>query len=166
MYLSSLQPQKNQPKLPFDAAPDMRAQQKTFHKAVEIALSPLSIVNEIKKGTIQADDVKHFISMYPDVNNLLQKKLTEEVTKQQLSGKVPSRQVRQGLSMFLGANLTSTMLPQNIVAAQSVFAKKQQQQSQGAPAKSNKKGTSTLTKSDDSFLTSTQARAKRQQGMS
>lgn len=163
-YLSSLKPQKNMPKLAFDHEPDQTEQKKKYHSALEIAAHPLAVFDKIHSGKINADDVMHFKNLYPEMDGVLQKKLTEEITNAQLKGHKPSYKVRQGMSLFLGVPLSGEMTPQNIQAAQAVFqaqkgAANQQQPEGGKP----KKNTSSLTKSDDAFLTGNQARTARQQ---
>lgn len=162
-YLSSLRPQENQPKLAFDDHPDIREQKRSYNRALDIANAPLGILKEIHDGTLETDHVKHLNAMYPEVNGLLQKKMTERIIKAQLDGEKPTYKVRQGMSMLMGTALSGEFTPQGIQAAQAVFAQKgaQQQQSQ-APTK-NKKNTNTLTKSDRSYLTDSQARVTRQQ---
>jgi hypothetical protein len=163
-YLMGLRPGKNQPRLPFDAEPDMRKQKKAYDRALDIAISPMRVMDEIKRGTIEADHIKHLNSMYPELLSLLQKRVTTKVTEAQLSGKKPSAKVRQGLSLLLGAPLTSGMTPQAIQAAQAVFSSGLSQPPTKPPQKAPG-GTSktSLTKSDQSFLTGQQAREKRAQ---
>ncbi len=162
-YLTSLKPPENVPRAAFDAAPDMREKNRTYKRALDIAAKPLSIMDEIKKGTLEPDHVKHFNALHPELNGLLQKKLTESIVKAQLTGKKPSYAVRQSLSMFMGTALSAEMQPQNIQAAQRVFAKGggEDQQAQKQKAAPKKSSTSSLTKSDDAFLTSNQARQTR-----
>lgn len=162
-YLASQKPQEYTPKLAFDPEPDQREQEKSYHKAKEIAVHPLSILHKIQQGTIEPIHVKHFSQMYPDLNDSLQKKLTEKITEAQLKGEKPSYTTRQGLSMLLGTPLSSEMTPASIQAAQAVFQQQSQPQP-SAPAKGkSKKGTSSLSKSDQSFLTSNQALVSRSQ---
>lgn len=163
-YLNSQKPVENTPKLAFDPEPDQRDQEKAYQKAKEIAVNPLSILHEIKEGTIEPIHVKHFNSMYPELNDSLQKKLTENISQAQLNKEKPSYMARQGLSMLMGTPMSSEMTPQNIQAAQAVFQQQQSQPQPSAPAKGkSKKGTSSLSKSDQSFLTSNQALVSRSQ---
>lgn len=164
-YLNSLKPQKNLPKLAFDPEPDQRQQKKSYKKAVEMAAHPLSILDKIKTGKVDIEDIKNLKNLHPEVDEVIQKKMTEKIIKDQFSGKKPSYKVRQGMSLFLGTPLSGEMAPQNILAAQSVFAAKKSagEPQQGQPPKGNKKSTSSLTKSDDAFLTGNQARTARQQ---
>lgn len=162
-YLNSLRPNKNQPKLAFDSPPDLSRQQKTFHKALDLANCPLGIMKEIKNGTIEADHVKHINVMYPEVHDFLKKTLTDRITKAQMAGEKPPYKIRQGLSLLMGTSLSSELSPQNIQAAQASFA----QAAKPSEAAPHPQGTSSqkqkLTKSDQSYLTGGQALQKRAQ---
>ncbi len=166
-YLNALRPQDNTPKLAFDPEPDQRQQKKAYDKAVKIAHDPLSVLREIKKGTIEPDDVRHLNEMYPELNEAIQKKVTKKIVEAQLSGKKPSYTMRQGLSLFMGTPLSGEMTPQNIRAAQAVFQSQGSPQ-QGAPQQGQKppKKTSALSKSSQAFLTGGQSVARRQQRQS
>jgi hypothetical protein len=157
-YLNSIRPLKFAPKLAFDSEPDNRDQKKSYKSALDIANKPLSILGKIQKGTVQANDIKHFTSMYPEMHDHLSKKITEKIMEAQLKGQKPNHKVRQGLSMFLGAPLSGEMKPANIMAAQATF---QMQQAQPAPAP--KKKLSAIGKTDDHHLTAIQAATGRQQ---
>lgn len=162
-YLTSLRPQKNVPKLAFDEEPDTTDQERRYQKALHIAVNPLHVLDKIKDGSIEPDHLTHFKSMYPGMDDALQKKITERITEAQLKGEKPKAHVRQSLSMFMGTALSSDLSPQYIQAAQATFQMQQQAGPQGQPAAKNKKGTSSLSKSDQSFLTSNQSRIERQQ---
>lgn len=163
-YLNTLRPSKNAPRLAFDAQPDDRKQKKTYQRALAVANSPLKILDEIKRGTVEPDDIKHLSKMFPEVVSMLQKKVTERISKSQLSEQRPSSKVRQGLSMLLGTPLSGELTPQGIQAAQAVFARAGKQSSpEGAPSKPSGTKVSALSKSDRAFLTDDQARMARQQ---
>lgn len=155
-YLASMQPQKHQSKLAFDDAPDDTEQNRTYDKALRVAAQPLSVLNHIKNGTIEPEQIKHLSSMYPELTDHLQKKITERITQAQLKGEKPSYKVRQGLSMLMGTSLSGEMTPSSIQAAQAVFAPKQ------APTSPAKKGASELAKAGKAFQTPDQARQERQ----
>lgn len=164
-YLTQLRPGANAPKLPFDDEPDQTTQKKSYDKALRIAAKPLSILDEVKRGTLDAEHMRHFNAMHPELKSLITKKMTEEIVKAQVKGKKPPYATRQAMSMFLGTSLSSELTPQNIQAAQAVFQKQKgsQQQQQAPMAKGPKKSLSSLTKSDDAFLTGNQSRTKRMQ---
>lgn len=162
-YLNSLRPQENTPKLAFDDEPDTTEQKKTYNKALEIAANPLSILHEINDNTLDHEQVAHFKGMFPDLDNHLQNKISEKITQAQLDGKKPSYQTRQGLGTYLGVPLSSENSPAMINAAQNSQTLSTPPPQQNKSPQKNKKGTSSLTKSDQSFLTGNQALAARQQ---
>ncbi len=166
-YLIGLRPGTTQSRLPFDDAPDTRKQKKSYDRALHVAVNPMSVMKEIQKGTIEPEHIKHLNAMYPELTTLIQKKVTEKVVQSQLDGKKPPRHVRQGLSMLLGAALSTEFTPAGIQAAQSVFSRGVGQppttpepQGQSSAGGGNK---SKLSKSDQAFLTGPQAREKRAQ---
>jgi hypothetical protein len=162
-YLNSLRPQKNSPKLAFDHEPDDTEKKRSYDKALNIAVDPLNIMHEIKKGSLEQEQVKHFNGLYPELNSHLQDKLMMRISEAQLKGEKPSYKVRQALSMFMGTPLSGELTPQGIQAAQSVFQSPQAPQQQGQTVTKNKKNTSPLTKSDQAFLSASQTLEKRQQ---
>lgn len=156
-YLNSLRPQEHEPRLAFDDPPDQTEKKKNYHRAMKIALNPLNIFDEVKKGTIDPEHVQHFQTMYPETAQLIQKKLTERISQAQLKDEMPPYHVRTGMSLLLGTPLDSTLMPHVIQAAQAVFAPVPQPLQQGASTK-NKKNTSTLTKAPNQYMTAEQAR--------
>lgn len=164
-YLGSLRPQEHMPKLAFDAKPNSKEQQRSYSRALDIALRPMSVLDKVRDGSLEPEHMKHFTSMFPEVNSLLMKKLTERISKAQMDGEKPTYKVRQGLSMFMGAALSGEFLPQNIVAAQQVFQRQQQAASpqQGQQTAAPKKNKQSLAKSSQAFLTGSQALVSRQQ---
>lgn len=159
-YLNSLKPQEHSAKLAFDDEPDQRDASKSYHRAIDIANNPLSVLSKIKKGTIEPEHIKHLNAMYPELSQSLQKKVTSKITEAQVKKEKPSYKIRQGLSLLMGTPLSGEMSPQNIQAAQATFVK----------ASSNKEQTekppkhpTQLTKSAQAFLTGPQALTRRQQ---
>ncbi len=162
-YLNSLRPQKYQPKLVFDDEPDTTTQKKAYKRALHIAAHPTSVLDKVRKGTLEPEHIKHLNALYPELNNALQKKLTEKITEAQLKGEKPSFKVRQSLSLLMGAALSGEMTPQNIMAAQATFQSKQNQPQQAGDSGATKSKGSALTKASQSLLTADQAAASRQQ---
>lgn len=161
-YLNSQRPQENMPRLAFDAEPDQSVQKKSYESARNIAAHPLGILKHVQDGTLEQEHIGHFNAMYPELGEALQKKLTEKVIDAQLKGKKPSYKARSALSMFLGAPLSGELLPSNIQAAQSVFAKQAAaKQSKDQEPRKIKKSSVSLTKSSEAYLTDDQAREKR-----
>lgn len=162
-YLNSVRPQKNAQKLPYDDEPNQKEQKRFYEQALDLANKPLSILNHVKDGSLTPQQMKHFVSMYPEMHSHLSKKMTEKIIESQIKKEKPVYKTRQGMSLFLGAALDSTFTPMGIQTAQAVFAmNRPQQQQQQQPVK-NKKGTSTLSKVSTSHLTDDQAREQRAQ---
>ena len=123
-YLNSLRPVDTPETLPFDVKKDRTEQHKTYNRALDIASSPLSVVDRIKDGSIGIDHMKHLTQMYPEIYRALSKRITKRIVENQIDEKRPPFKIRQGLSLFLGSPMESTFLPQNIMAAQGVFKPK------------------------------------------
>src|SRR6185312_8615086 len=162
-YLSSLKPDPFPPKLPFDDAPDQSMQQKSYKKAMKIALNPMTILKEIHQGTIEPEDLTHFNSLYPETASLMKNRLTKKIMQYTLEGKKPPYHVRQALSMLMGTDLSSETSPQTVQAAQATFIKPQPQQQAQQQLPKSKKGSQALTKIANGYMTQTQARSQRQQ---
>jgi hypothetical protein len=153
-YLQSLVPEKYPAHLPFDKKPDQTKQEKTFDKASRLALHPLSILQTVKDGRLNSDDMKHFTSMYPDVHEYLKKKITEKIVDAQMKGEKPPSKSRSSMSLFMGTPLESTLTQPMIAAAQMSFSS---DQPPGGPAKSS----SQLNKSAVKYQTAGDAAAAR-----
>lgn len=164
-YLTSLKPHNAGPAKPFDDKPDLTEKKRTYDRALDIAAEPLSILEEIGKGTLEAEHLKHFNSMVPELGSLLKKKATEHIVKAQIKGEKPPYKVRQALSLFLGTNLSSDLSPESIQAAQQVFAQKAQPTQAPQKPQKAKGNKSALTNTDKSYLTGAQAIERRQQKM-
>lgn len=156
-FLNSIKPTENMPKLPFDKAPKNKQEMRDYDKAIDLANNPLSILNKVKSGTLLPTHMKAFTSMYPELHSELSKQMTKKISEIQADeSKRPKYHTRQAMSLFLGASLDSTMTPQNIMAAQSVFA--QQKAQMQAPAK--KGSDSGMSKVAQAAMTPAQAREK------
>lgn len=161
-YLTSQQPQQVVPKFAFDKKPNQSMQEKQYDKALDIAVHPLGILDKIKEGRLTQQDMGHFTSLYPELHDHLQKKITERITEAQMKDEKPSSKVRQSLSLFMGAPMTASLSQPMLAAAQATFASKQQQPS-AEPVQKNKKNTSTLNKVAQDYRTSADAATQRGQ---
>jgi hypothetical protein len=165
-YLNSIRPPDQKvPALPFDDLPDQTQAKKSYNKALDIANKPLSILQEVKNGTIDPEHIAHFQSMYPEINELLQKKITNKIVQDQVNSKTdkPPYHVRQGLSLLLGTPLSSDTVPGNIQAAQSAFMKQQPSPQQGQGLPRSKIGSKALEKMGSALMTDSQSRQTRMQ---
>jgi len=161
-YLNGLRPQEVESAFPFDKMHQDPAKEKTYNKAVTIADKPLSIINHIQKGTLEPEHLAHLKQMWPEVHGQLSKKIIERMTEARMKKEtMPPYHVRQGLAMFLGAPLDSSMTPTAIQAAQSVFMK-QKMAAQPGQATKPKKNTSKLGEIGRQHQTPGQAAESRQ----
>lgn len=157
-YLNNLRPSKIQTKLPFDRDPSQKQKEKSYKKAVELAANPMSILNGVNSGRLTTEDMAHFKSMWPEVYELLSKKMTERISKAQLDGEVPTYSKRKAMSLFLGCDLDSTTSPIAIASVQGLYSMRKQQAIQAVQG--SKKA---LAKSSSSYQTPEQSREKRTQ---
>lgn len=163
-YLNGLRPLPNQAKLAFDDSPSDTEKKKTYDRALNLAISPIRILDHVNKGDLTPEDMKHFTSLYPEVHKYLSQQMAKRITEAQLKGEKPPYAKRQAMSLFLGTNLDTSTTPAAIQAAQNVFMQKQAAQQMPQPGK-NKKGTSSLAKASQSYLTDDQAAQRRQQSV-
>jgi hypothetical protein len=163
-YLTSIRPQPPKGALPFDTPLPNKDGERHYNKAIDIANDPLSILNKIKSGTITPDHVEHFKQLYPELHNHLSKKLIDKMGESKLdSDKVgkPTYRVRQGMGLFLGSPLDSTLTPQSMIAAQSVFQQQASQPAPNTPVQKSKRNTSKMGEMSKNLETNDQARAAR-----
>lgn len=159
-YLNANRPQPNN-KLPFDTEIKDVQKENSYNKLLDMANKPLSILKHINKGTLNSENLKHFVNMYPELHNQLSKKITEHIVNKQMDEEKPNYKMRQSLSLFLGSPLDSTMSPNGIQAIQATFAPKGVQPPQQKPKKASNK--SSLDKVAKEYKTQDQAAASRQQ---
>jgi hypothetical protein len=140
-YLNSQRPLKKTGGLVYDRDIPNPHHERAYDKTVGLANKPLSILKHVKDGTLVPKQVEDLNAMYPELYDHLKKKVTERISHGQLKKeKKPNYKTRQSLSLFLGANLDSSMIPQNIMAAQAVFANQQAQQNVAKLNSLNKMG--------------------------
>lgn len=163
-YLTSLMPQDPMGQLPFDDKPDLRNAEQSYNSALSIAAHPLKILHEIKEGTLDPDNLKHFTALYPELKSYMEKEMTKTISANQVDGKEPpSYKIRQGLSAFMGVPLDGTLTQQNMISAQSTFMKQKAQNQQQAQQGTNKakKGTAPLKNTATNHLTADQANIRK-----
>lgn len=158
-YLQSLRPQQKQG-LPLDTRYESPEAKRQYDKALDIAIQPLNILEKVRKGNVTQEDMKHFVGMYPELHSYLGQKIQEKLIDSVVKEQKPDYETRQGMSMFLGAPLESTLTPASIQAAQQVFV--QQKAGQPAPMKPKKASGTSGEKLAQSYLTQEQAAQKRQ----
>lgn len=158
-YLTSLQPNKNPPMLPFDRKPNQEMQKKKYSQALEVAVNPLSVLDKIQSGRLTKSDMLNLGSMYPELQSHLQKQITNRIVQAQIDGERPNKNARASLSLFMGAPMGSTMKQPMIAAAQATFS--MHKKSEENPVK--KTGSDALRKASDGYKTASDAGVARTQ---
>ena len=131
-YLNSLKP-KTPPMGPLDTPPPPdKMQTAQYDRQVDIAQQPLLILQHVKDGTLQPQDITTLTMLYPQLKASLLKEASEALIAAKSEGtEIPYRQ-KMSMSLLLGQPLDSTMTPfamQSIMKAQG--PQQMQQQSKG-----------------------------------
>lgn len=148
-YLSTLKP-KTEPANPLDAKriPNFVEESK-YQRALGIAQQPLVTLNYLHQGQLTSQDVITLKTIYPALYGRLSQQITSQLAETLTKGEEIPYETRMGLSLFLGMNLDSSMMPQSIVAAQPLPEQQEQSKPQGGkpPAYSSVKGLDNIGKS-------------------
>jgi len=144
---------------PLDQKPVVsKAEQEKYDRALDIAQQPLMVLEHIKNGTLQPQDVQVFNSIYPALHQKLISKLTEDLTNHLAKDREIPYQTRMGLSLFMGQALDSTLTPQGIMAAQSANVHVNAQNAADQPQIRQKHSMNALNKLAQNDMTAAQAR--------
>ncbi len=157
-YLSTLRPNLD----PLGPLDKVRVASSTedakYNRALDIAQSPLIVVDAIKKGELTLDDMKHVKTMYPELSNRISEKLTAELMEHKSQdGTIPYK-TKLALSVWAHQPLDASMSQQSIMSNQSSFMNMQTPRAPagaGTPAKAS----ATLNKIGASNMTLQQSRA-------
>lgn len=117
-YLSALKPD-TAPKAPLDGKVKANATQEArYNSALDIANTPLLVIDKIKKGTLTTNDIQDISAMYPSLANKLKMKLFEQVVENQAKDIRIPYHTKLSLSLFMGQPLESSMMPASIQSNQ------------------------------------------------
>jgi hypothetical protein len=159
-YLNSVRP--SAPKVsPLDSPQRIDPMQKQeWIRTLGIAEQPLTVLQHIKSGTLQPNDIKTLNTLYPSLYQKISGQLVTEISRRtDKSDPIPYR-TKMGMSLFLNQPMDSTMQPESIIAAQPVPAQPQRE--------SGKKPTAQSAKSADkvsaSYMTPQQLRQAQHSG--
>lgn len=153
-YLASIKP-KPMKLGPLDREiPPSKQDIARYNRALDIAISPVSILQHVKDGTLLPSDINDLNSMYPGLYKQFSAKLTEEITNQAANEELMPYKTKIGLSLFLGQALDTSMSPSSIQAAQPKPKAPSPQQEAKGSGKGSKKA---LEKMPSHYMTNTQA---------
>lgn len=89
-----------------------------YNRALDIAAQPALVMQHIKNGTLQPNDIVDLKSMYPNLYTNLASKLSNEMVNMEADHEDIPYKTKVSMSLFLGQPLDSTMTPTSIMAAQ------------------------------------------------
>lgn len=147
------------------------AQMARYNRALDIAQSPMIVLDHVKQGTVQVTDLQDLKAMYPALYARTAQKLSNDMIHASEQGVLIPYKTRLGISLFLGQPVDSSMQPMSIQSAQGTFAPTQSPQGGGAtPADGSKitaKAGTSLEKGAKSYQTpGQQAASARERGRS
>lgn len=117
-YLNSLRPSDARP-APLDPPREPNDIEKAqFNRALEIAESPLLVMQHIKDGSLTPSDMKTLIVLYPKLYESYKEQLMGSVIKAQEKGNEIPYKTSMALSLFMGQPMDSSLMPNNIQANQ------------------------------------------------
>jgi hypothetical protein len=162
-YLNSIRPAGKRMSPLDPELPPSDVEKIAYNRALNIAQQPLSILEHVKKGTVQLEDMKALNVMYPALYKKLQKSLLLQMTEALNKKKPIPYETRLGLSLFMGQPLDSSMTPEAIQAAQPKPAPYGQQPQPGGQQMA-KKSMTALNKLPGAYQTASQARQNAREG--
>ena len=139
-----------------------------FNRYAEVVENPLSVLTHVKNGTILPQDLETLSTVYPALYNNMKSQVVDKLTNylsKHDAASLPYK-TKLGLSAFLGQNLDSTTMPQNIMNNQMnlVINELQRQQQQMQAVRPSKTGMSKM-KSYENDMTSNQSAVMRHSQM-
>jgi len=159
-YLNSLKPAstKTHPLDP-DTPPDKIAESK-YDRQLGLAENPVSILNHVKDGSLQPQDVTTVKTLYPDLAKSIGEKAFAKLIDEKTKGKHISYKHKMGLSLLLGQPLDSTMTPQAMQAIMASQGPQQAANQSKGPPKKKASGVelSQINKTNELYQTNTQDR--------
>lgn len=134
-YLKTIKPQGFKPGPLDKEIPPSKSEMARYNRALEIAQQPAIVLQKIKNGTLQVNDIKDLSNMYPALYSKMQQQLLQQAANIEHNGGTVPYKTRMSMSLFMSEPLDATMQPQSIIAAQ---PKPQQQPQQ--PQQNSTKG--------------------------
>lgn len=153
-YLNSIKPREHTFGPLDKPIPPQPVEIARYNRALNIAQSPMTVLQHVKDGTLQPSDIQDLHSMYPSLYQQMAKKLTNEVVNHKADDGMIPYKTRVGISMFLGQPMDASMQPLSIQSAQ---PKPKPMPQQGPAPGAGPKSTKSLGKNIPSYMTPNQA---------
>lgn len=118
-YLASLRP-NTEALSPFTGKQVASAEQDgNYTKALQIAESPLLVLDKVKAGSLTQQDVQHLMAMYPGLAQRMGNKLQQQLIEQSKDGHIDvPYKTQMAMSVLLGTSLVPSLQPMAIMSAQ------------------------------------------------
>lgn len=164
-YLSSKLP-KSSSTLPFDKQTNpSKLQKKKWLDIYNAIDDPISILKEVKKGTLTSHQKDAVKTVYPELFNEMKQKMLEQMALTKNNYKIPNK-TKMSIWQFLEIPLKSTMTPQSLQAIiRSANRNQSQEQQNQMRNKVSGAQLSQINKVNDIYPTSLQARESQKQKM-
>jgi hypothetical protein len=153
-YLNSIKPVPHKLGPLDNEVPPQPVEIARYNRALDIAQQPAIVMQHIKNGTLQPSDIKDLNAMYPALYQSMSNSLTNALVDAKQGKVIVPYKTRIGISLFLGQPIDMTMQPMSIIAAQPMPTP--MPAAQGGAKGKTRKGTSTLGKSNSSYMTGDQ----------
>lgn len=101
----------------WEATPSQKAK---FNKYYQIVNDPISVLNQVKNGTLSSEAMETLQTVHPDLLQKMRQEVMQNMTSKKISNLNYSTKIT--LSKFLGQPLESAMMPQVVMANQASFA--------------------------------------------
>lgn len=134
-YLNSIKPQPPRAS-PLDEGKISDEQHEAYRRQLSIMNDPGIVTSHVAAGTLQPQDLKTLSTVYPEYTKQLQNQVNMALIEHATKGEIVPHAARASASMLLGQPLDSTMMPQNIIAAQPMPKPGPQLPNTGTPKKS------------------------------
>lgn len=134
-YFQGLKPRASQASPLDPIIPPSRSDKAMYDRQLRIAEHPLSILEHVKKGTLQIQDLKTLHTIYPSVAQAITQKAAESLIESKEHNKFIPYKQKQGLALLLGQPLDTIQTPQAMQAIIQANAPTQSPQDQGSKPK-------------------------------
>lgn len=163
-YLQTLKPTKTT-LAPLDEPFEPPFAQDRYDRALDIAAQPISILQDVKEGTLTPERMQDLQAMYPSLYSSMKQELNTHLIEHISKGETVPYRTQISLSQFLGSPLDSTISQPSILAAQMAQNRNSSQEAQQnmAPEKPKGKSMKSLNKWGESYATASQARESQKQ---
>lgn len=160
-YFKTLKPIQSQESPLDEVSPPDKGEVERYHRQLDIAQNPMLIVQHMRDGTIQPQDLVTVGTIYPALHQSMINKANEALVEAKTKKKEITYKQKMGLSALLGQPLDSTMTPgsmQAIIASQSHQQMQNQQKAQSGPKKASGVELKQINKVDEMSETPLEAR--------